>query len=173
MDLLLYVDDCCITFDKATSAEIYQKFLTELSATFKYTGGGAAEHFLGFGISRDRELGQIQLDQHGFVEQMLADYNVKKDVTQLIPAAAGNLLGMNLCPPPGAEGDDEREYHGTCGRGNSVQSSAACFGCLVGLAHIWLGLRVCSVVYCTALGACIGLQLVWHFNMSPPHATKN
>jgi hypothetical protein len=110
MDLLLYVDDCCITFDKATSAEIYQKFLKDLSATFKYTGGGAAEHFLGFGISRDRELGQIQLDQHGFVEQMLADYNVKKDVTQLIPAAAGNLLGMNLCPPPGPEGDDEREY---------------------------------------------------------------
>jgi hypothetical protein len=47
-----------------------------------YLAAAASWVFLGFGISRDRELGQIQLDQHGFVEQMLADYNVKKDVTQ-------------------------------------------------------------------------------------------
>ena len=40
MKLLLYVDDACCLYDARTSSADYKKFMADLAADFKYTGGG-------------------------------------------------------------------------------------------------------------------------------------
>ena len=113
VSMIVYVDDCAIMYDKtdATASSTYKQFLTDLGKDFKFTGGGDLDHFLGYGITRDRAAKKLYLNQHAFIDRLLAMYDSDEFMPDsYVPALTGNILGHNLCPDDSPAGLREREY---------------------------------------------------------------
>ena len=90
----------------------YDKFLADLAKKFKYTGGGPIDHFLGYGITRDRKAHTLKIDQYAFIDTVLQEH-AKHDtgdasVPVHIPHKSDVRLGIQLCPGDDAEGRKEK-----------------------------------------------------------------
>jgi len=109
--LLCYVDDLSILFP-TQEKPAYDKFLVDLAKKFKYTGGGPIDHFLGYGITRDRKQHTLKIDQYAFIDTVLQEH-AKHDtgdasVPVHIPHKSDVRLGIQLCPGDDAEGRKEK-----------------------------------------------------------------
>jgi transposase InsO family protein len=109
--ILCYVDDLSVLFP-TQEKPAYDKFLADLAKKFKYTGGGPIDHFLGYGITRDRKAHTLKIDQYAFIDTVLQEH-AKHDtgdasVPVHIPHKSDVRLGIQLCPGDDAEGRKEK-----------------------------------------------------------------
>ena len=109
--ILIYVDDLSILFP-TQEKPAYNKFLVDLAKKFKYTGGGPIDHFLGYGVTRDRKASTLKIDQFAFIDTMLKEHAKHDDgdasVPVHIPHKSDVRLGIQLCPGDDAEGLKEK-----------------------------------------------------------------
>ena len=97
--LMLYVDDCCIMYDESLSGADYRKFLADLAADFKYTGGDDIDFFLGFKVTRDRTKNTVVLDQKAFIQKAIEAHGMSNAHPVDTPIVPGQQLGHVLCDP--------------------------------------------------------------------------
>ena len=110
--ILVYVDDLSALFP-TSEQHAFDKFLADLAKKFKYTGGGPIDHFLGYGITRDRKARTLKIDQYAFIDTMLKEHATHDagsdaDVDVHIPHKPDVRLGIQLCPGDDAEGLKEK-----------------------------------------------------------------
>jgi len=95
---MLYVDDCCIMYDESLSGADYRKFLADLAADFKYTGGDDIDFFLGFKVTRDRTKNTVVLDQKAFIQKAIEAHGMSNAHPVDTPIVPGQQLGHVLRP---------------------------------------------------------------------------
>jgi hypothetical protein len=80
--LLMYVDDNIIISNDRTCLD---KFKAELNDKFKIVDKGGIKLYLGVQIDRDREKGTLKIHQEGYLNEVLAALNIKRDDSLTFP----------------------------------------------------------------------------------------
>ena len=91
--------------------------MSDLAKDFKFTGGDDISHFLGYGITRDRQAKTLVLEQFAFVDALLKQYGMADQHTGKVTPArvpcretTSGHIGINMCPPDGEQGEEERQF---------------------------------------------------------------
>ena len=102
--IMVYVDDLLVASETKRGEEQAMK---DLRSCFPIKNLGEAGFYLGCHITRDRDTGTLELDQHRYVRTVALKFNVEK--TSTTPAAAGaKPLSKDDTPQTEAETEEMR-----------------------------------------------------------------
>ena len=110
--IVVYVDDLLV----ANETKRDEEAMNDLQSCFPIKDLGEAGFYLGCHITRGRDAGTLQFDQHHYVRTMASKFSVEK--TSNTPAAAGaKLLSKDDAPQTEAETEEMRvtPYHEVVG----------------------------------------------------------
>lgn len=102
----VYVDDILILSNSNSSKQYIKK---QLKAAFKMTDNGEATFILGMHIERDRRAGTISIDQHKYLEEVLAYFNMDGCNPVSTPVDIGTKLTGEMAPKTEAEREEMRQ----------------------------------------------------------------